>query len=60
MAIVRSIDYEANIEDDPYNLPISENLPDAEYLVTVYNNAGSPVFINKYLNVNEIRINTSS
>jgi hypothetical protein len=58
--ITIEIDYEANVEDDSHNLPISENLPDAEYLVTVCNNAGSPVFINKYLNVNEIRINTSS
>jgi hypothetical protein len=58
--ITIEIDYEANVEDDSNKLPISENLPDAEYLVTVYNNAGSPVFINKYLNVTEIRINTSS
>lgn len=58
--ITIEIDDEANFEDTSSNLLISENIPDAEYLVTVYNNAGSPIFINKYLNVNEIRINTSS
>ncbi len=58
--ITIEIDDEANFEDISSNLLISENIPDTEYLVTVYNNAGSPIFINKYLNVNEIRINTSS
>jgi subtilisin family serine protease len=58
--ITIEIDDEANFEDTSSNLLISESIPDAEYLVTVYNNSGMPVFINKYLNVNEIRINTSS
>ena len=58
--ITIEIDDEANFEDTSSNLLISESIPDAEYLITVYNNSGMPVFINKYLNVNEIRINTSS
>ena len=58
--IMIEIDDEANFEDTSSNLLITENLSDTEYLVTVYNNSGIPVFVNKYLNVNEIKINTSS
>jgi hypothetical protein len=58
--ITIEIDDEANFEDTSSNLLITENLSDAEYLVTIYNNSGMPVFINKYPNANEIKINTSS
>jgi len=58
--ITIEIDDEANFEDTSSSLLMTENLSDTEYLVTIYNNAGMPVFFNKYSNVNEIKISTSS